>query len=178
MDEYWTREGKILYFKSIGLNVRINEFTKLVDTKVIEVGEGTRFCDFVFIYPGPGVKIGKNCDFQPGVKVWGGGPLTMGDNVSIGPNTVLLTGLYAYQDEEGKSLQMVDLAPEESKNACYKGLAVEDDVYIGANCVVLPGCTLGRGCIIGAGAVVTKPTEAWGVYMGVPADLRKWRPSF
>jgi len=50
-----------------------------------------------------------------------------------------------------------------------KPVVIEDDVWLGAGVIVLPGVRLGRGCVIGAGAVVTDDVPAGEVYAGVPA---------
>lgn len=56
-------------------------------------------------------------------------------------------------------------------------LVVEDDVWLGHNAVVLPGCAhIGRGAIIGAGAIVTHDVPAYTIVAGVPA--RKIRDRF
>lgn len=52
---------------------------------------------------------------------------------------------------------------------------VEDDVWIGANAIIMPGLTIKKGSIIGAGAVLTKDTEPFGIYGGVSAKLIKFR---
>ena len=49
-------------------------------------------------------------------------------------------------------------------------LVIEDDVWIGHNCVILPGCChIGRGSVIGAGSIVTKDVDAYMIVGGVPA---------
>ena len=48
-------------------------------------------------------------------------------------------------------------------------IAIEDDVWIGAGAVVLPGVTIGRGAVVAAGAVVTASVEPYTVVAGVPA---------
>lgn len=48
-------------------------------------------------------------------------------------------------------------------------VVIEDDVWLGAGVIVLPGVRLGRGCVIGAGAVVTHDVPAGAIYAGVPA---------
>jgi galactoside O-acetyltransferase len=48
-------------------------------------------------------------------------------------------------------------------------IEIEDDVWIGAGAIVLPGVTVGRGAVIGAGAVVTRSVEALSIVAGVPA---------
>ena len=50
-----------------------------------------------------------------------------------------------------------------------KPVVIEDDVWLGAGVIVLPGVHLGRGCVIGAGAVVTGDVPAGEVFAGVPA---------
>jgi len=49
-------------------------------------------------------------------------------------------------------------------------LVIEDDVWIGHNAIILPGCKfIGRGAIIGAGSIVTKPVPAYAIVAGNPA---------
>ena len=56
-------------------------------------------------------------------------------------------------------------------------LIIEDDVWIGHNAIILPGCKLiGRGSVIGAGAVVTRNVDRYAVVAGNPA--RKLRHCF
>lgn len=145
---------------------------QICDPWLVEIGDNSRICDFVFIWPGKGVKIGKCCDFQPHVTVWGGGSLEIGNYVSIGPNSVLLTATYDYKG----SLHMVDFVPEEEHCAKYGKLIIEDDVYIGANATIMPDIVIGKGAVIGAGAVVTKSVEPWAIMAGVPARKIGERP--
>lgn len=52
---------------------------------------------------------------------------------------------------------------------------IGNDVWIGANAVVLAGVTVGDGAIIGAGAVVTKNVEPYAIVAGNPAKLLRYR---
>lgn len=53
---------------------------------------------------------------------------------------------------------------------------VEDDVWIGHNAIILPGCTrIGRGAAIAAGAVVRTDVPPYAVMAGVPARLIRYR---
>lgn len=52
---------------------------------------------------------------------------------------------------------------------------IGSDVWIGTKAVIRDGVTIGHGCVIGAGAVVTKDTEPYGIYVGVPAKLMRFR---
>ena len=48
------------------------------------------------------------------------------------------------------------------------GIVIEDDVWIGANCVLLDGAVLRRGCVIGAGSLVRGEVPAYAVHAGHP----------
>lgn len=55
-------------------------------------------------------------------------------------------------------------------------LIIEDDVWIGHNVMILPGCKhIGRGAIIGAGAIVTRNVDAYTIVAGNPARKLKDR---
>lgn len=55
-------------------------------------------------------------------------------------------------------------------------LTIGNDVWIGQNAIIAPGCqTIGDGAIVAAGAVVTGNVETFSVVGGVPARLIKWR---
>jgi acetyltransferase-like isoleucine patch superfamily enzyme len=52
----------------------------------------------------------------------------------------------------------------------YHGrIVIEDDAWIGAGSIILPGVTIGEGAVVGAGAVVTKDVAPYTVAVGVPA---------
>ncbi len=60
--------------------------------------------------------------------------------------------------------------------AISKGpIILEDDVWIGENCLILSGVTLRRGTIVAAGSVVTKSSEPYSIIGGVPAKTIKYR---
>jgi acetyltransferase-like isoleucine patch superfamily enzyme len=55
-------------------------------------------------------------------------------------------------------------------------LVIEDDVWIGHNAILLPGCKfVGRGAVIGAGAIVTRNVPAYAIVAGNPAKLIRHR---
>lgn len=54
---------------------------------------------------------------------------------------------------------------------------IRDDVWIGQNCIVMEGISIGTGAIIGAGAVVTKNVEPFSIVGGVPAKFIRFRHS-
>ena len=54
-------------------------------------------------------------------------------------------------------------------------IIIEDDVWIGANCIILSGVKISRGAIIAAGSVVIKDVAPFTIVGGVPARLIKER---
>ncbi|MEG9327957.1 CatB-related O-acetyltransferase [Salinimicrobium catena] len=57
----------------------------------------------------------------------------------------------------------------------YQKVVIKNDVWIGANSVIMPGITIGNGAVIGAGAVVTKDVPDYAIVVGVPAKIIKYR---
>ncbi|MBU3655639.1 MAG: acyltransferase, partial [Alphaproteobacteria bacterium] len=52
---------------------------------------------------------------------------------------------------------------------------IEDDVWIGANCVLLDGAILRQGCVIGAGSIVRGEVPAYAIAHGQPAMVKGYR---
>lgn len=57
-----------------------------------------------------------------------------------------------------------------------KPIIIEDNAWIGMNCIILKGVTIGEGAIVGAGSVVTKDVPAWTLVAGNPAKIIKQIP--
>jgi acetyltransferase-like isoleucine patch superfamily enzyme len=54
-------------------------------------------------------------------------------------------------------------------------IQIGNDVWIGHNCIIMGGITIGNGAIIGAGAVVTRDVEDYAIVGGVPAQIIGYR---
>jgi galactoside O-acetyltransferase len=170
--------------KKCGETAKIFPLAKLCKPEVIEIGEMARIHDFVFMWGGLGIKIGKYNDIQPFVNIWGGGELIMGDFISVGGGSQLLTATYDY-----RGYRMVDGLPEDQTNTLFGKLVIENDVYIGVNCTIMPNVTIGEGAVIGGGSFVNKDCDPWGIYVGSPAKkigerpkmkehIQNWKPNF
>lgn len=88
----------------------------------------------------------------------------IGDNVSIGPNVTILCDSCA---NNGKEINKIDEVRD--KLTKCEPVFIEDEVWIGAGVIILPGVRIGRCAVIGAGSVVTRNVEPYSVYAGVPA---------
>lgn len=85
--------------------------------------------------------------------------------ISIGRNCMI--GPYCYITDANHGRAPGIVVKEQKMEP--RPVVIEDDVWLGAGVVVLPGVRLGRGCVIGAGAVVTDDVPAGAVFAGVPA---------
>ncbi len=149
--------------KSCGEGAVIYPMAKIEFPHVVELGAHSKVRDFAFIFAGEGLIVGEYTDIQPHTVIWGGGLTIIGNRVSTGPGTVFLSATYSHE----KGMKMVDGMGENSKVKGGK-LEIGDDVYIGANCTIMP-VKIGEGCVIGAGSFVGKDCEPWGIYVGSPA---------
>ncbi|WP_282097906.1 DapH/DapD/GlmU-related protein [Pseudodesulfovibrio sp. zrk46] len=120
------------------------------------------FCANAELRIGDDVYLNKNVQLGSD----GGGKVVVGSHVMFGPNTVVVTAIH--------NNDRLDI-PMRRQGMTYDSVIIEDDVWIGANVVVLPGVTIGQGAIIGAGSVVTSDVEAFSVVGGVPAKLIRKR---
>lgn len=91
-----------------------------------------------------------------------GGEIHIGDNTLIAQHVSLI----ASGHEIALSQPYRDLPWDTSK----VGVSVGQNVWIGANVTVLPGCNIGNNSVIGAGSVVTKSIPPYEVWAGVPAQ--------
>lgn len=97
------------------------------------------------------------------------GPVSIGDDVMMGPDVLV----YAQAHEFGAlDRPMMDQGYREPR-----AVVIEDDVWIGARVIILPGVRVGRGSVLGAGAVVTRDVPPYSVAAGNPARVMKDRRS-
>ena len=101
--------------------------------------------------------IGHNCWIGQGTILNCTENLTIGNNVRIGTNSRLWTHVASGELLEGCTL------------LGFKPLVIEDNVWIVGGAVISPGLVLGRNSIIMTGAVLTKSTEPFHTYAGMPA---------
>jgi galactoside O-acetyltransferase len=97
----------------------------------------------------------------------------LGDRVSIGPGTVIITGKFLFKEP---GLKMVDGLAEDATKAEYGRVEIQNDVYIGANCTILSDVVIGEGSVIGANSLVNKDVPPWSVMVGSPCKKIGDRP--
>jgi acetyltransferase-like isoleucine patch superfamily enzyme len=92
------------------------------------------------------------------------GPVNIGNDVRLAQN-VVLSGLNHNYEE-------ID-SPIHAQGVSTKPITIEDESWLGANVVVLPGVTIGKHSIVAAGSIVTKRVPPYSVVAGNPAIVLK-----
>ena len=90
------------------------------------------------------------------------GGLAIGSKVNMSSEVMIWTAQHDYQDP--------------AFVANFKPVVIEDYVWMGPRCIILPGVTVGQGAVVAAGAVVAKDVEPYAVVGGVPAKKISIRP--
>ena len=132
---------------------------------LIQIGARTMVDAFVKIKPAGGtgeVVIGADCAINSGTVIYTGNGLKVGDAVLIAANCTLAPTNHAFDDP---TVRIRDQGFQPSRG----GITIGDDVWLGANVVVLDGAVIGRGSVVAAGSVVRGTLEPLGIYAGVPA---------
>jgi maltose O-acetyltransferase len=87
-------------------------------------------------------------------------PITIGDDVQIGPYVQLLTPTHPLEPQ-----------PRRDKWEAARPITIGDNVWLGGGVIVLPGVSIGENTVVGAGAVVSRDLPANVVAVGNPARI-------
>jgi putative colanic acid biosynthesis acetyltransferase WcaF len=131
-----------------------------------------------------GAKMGANCHFYPGSKVWApwnlicADQVTAGDGVEIYNPAPVTLGSHAILSQEA----YVCAATHDYDDPAFPLIAYAMNIgayaWICARASVAPGVNVGEGAVLGLGSVATRTLEPWTVYAGVPAVKVKERKQF
>ena len=142
----------------------IHPLASLRNHKHISIGKNVMINRNVNIW-GSEFKIGDNVQINPGTSLYGN--IEIGNNVMIAPNCMLASGNHGIKDNG---------EPMIIQKCTSKGkIIIEDDVWIGANSVILDGVTIKTGAVVGGGSVVTKNIPSKAIVAGNPAKIIKNR---
>ena len=152
-------------FGQLALSAEIHKSVNIRDYKKISIGEYVRINQGVILWPGKQkIIIGDHSDLNPYVAIYG--KVTIGKYNLIAPHVMLAGGTHNFSDIN---------IPIKHQKGSTRGIIIEDDVWVGANAVIVDGVCVGRGAIVGAGAVVTRDVEPYAIVGGNPAKLIRFR---
>lgn len=112
------------------------------------------------------ITIGNNVGMSSTV-LWCHKKIVIGNNVKIGGNCILI-------DTDAHDINYINRRSPATDSGATSPIIIEDDVFIGTNCIILKGVTIGARSIIAAGSIVTKSIPADCIAGGNPARVIKY----
>jgi maltose O-acetyltransferase len=132
-------------FRSMGHNVNVEHGAYFGSGLLVEIGDNSG--------------IGVRCRVPSNIRI--------GKDVMMGPDVLIIGRNHGFDDlSKPMRLQGYKETPP---------VVIEDDVWLGARVIVLPGIRIGRGAIIGAGAIVSKDVPPYAICVGNPARIVRYR---
>ncbi|MCR4666576.1 MAG: acyltransferase [Desulfovibrio sp.] len=151
------------FFRSCG-SVRFSTRLTLSHCRNISLGPQVRIGTGVFLTACNGsIILGERVALSPNVHISADdGEIVLGACTAVGPGTVLRAANHAFAL---RNIPIMDQGHTRGR------IVIEEDVWIGANCVLTPDVHIGKGAIVGAGAVVTRDVPPYSIVAGVPATV-------
>ena len=133
---------------------------QLLGELVASIGEETEIRPPFYVDYGTNITIGARCFANFGLTALDVAPITIGDDVQIGPYVQLLTPTHPVEAE-----------PRRAKWESAQPITIGDNVWLGGGVIVLAGVTIGADTVVGAGSVVTRDLPAGALAVGSPARV-------
>lgn len=174
------RRSKLISLSRIGLNGTTTiQHDSIIDARVrqkMTFGKNFSLGPFSMIEGfgvlnelGESLSVGNNVGIAGHSVISIRGPVTIGNNVIIGPFFSLHSEEHTFSAED---------KPIRSQGVSRKGVHIADDVWIGAKVTILDGVNIGQGTVIGAGSIVTHSIPSNVVAVGAPARVIRRRGSY
>lgn len=126
-------------------------------SKLSSFGKNSMIYPSVIIHGPKNVTIGDRSSIAEFSHIWGQEGVSIGNDVLIASHVVITT---LSHDSDAAVFR---------ESIVRARVRIEDNVWIGAGSIILPGITIGSGSIVGAGSVVTKSVPKNTMVAGVPA---------
>jgi virginiamycin A acetyltransferase len=159
---------------TIAADARVSPLADIEDstrgTRIV-IGSHSVIDSFVKVKPAGGsgdLVIGEHSVINSGCVLYTGNGVQIGNYVAIAANCTFAPVNHAYQEKD-RRIREQGFMPSKG------GIIVEDDVWIGANCVLLDGAVLRQGCVIAAGSMVRGEVPAFSINGGQPLRVIGWR---
>lgn len=158
----------------IAPSARVSPLADIEDSTrgtLIDIGDGVVIDSFVKMKAAGGtgdVWIGAGSVVNAGCVLYTGNGIRIGRNVLIAANCTLAPTNHAFADPD-RPIRDQGFQPSRG------GIVIGDDVWIGANTVLVDGAVIGAGSVIGASSLVIGELPPGCIAHGAPARVRGWR---
>jgi acetyltransferase-like isoleucine patch superfamily enzyme len=167
-----TDELRSLGFKSVGENVMIAKNATIIGIHNVAIGSNVRIDANVAIIASQGfLRLGSFIHIGGACHLSCGGGVTMEDFSGLSQGV----RIYSITDDYSGGSLTNPTVPSKFLNPTIARVRLGRHVIVGSGSVVLPGIDVGEGTAIGALSLVTRSTDEWSIYSGVPATRRKDR---
>jgi len=162
---YWTAQGM-----RVGKRTQL-PFVLTTYPHQVSIGDDCRLEPNIYfhydgIYKlGPRIVIGNNCFIGLGCE------FNISDGITIGNHCLIASGTKFVDHNHGMAMH----APMAHQKCSEASIEIGNDVWIGANALILEGVMIGDGAIVAAGAVVTRNVPALAIVGGIPAQVIRYR---
>jgi len=158
-------------FISVGKNVSVSKKASIYNCEKIVIGDNVRIDDFCVL--SGRISFGSHIHIANFCLLAGGD-----EGITMDDFSGLAYGCYVFtrsDDYSGQTLTNPQI-PEKYRNKTIKDpIKIGKHSICGTNTIILPGANIAEGTSTGAFTLVTKPTEPWGIYSGIPAKRIKDR---
>jgi maltose O-acetyltransferase len=144
-------------------------FFKYYNFKLKKEGQNCHYKAISSVFMSPEkIVMGNNVYLGKNTEIDASGEVEIGSGVIFGPEVCIYSRSHNFDSDDLAAL------PFDNKFIIAK-VVIKDFVWIGKRVIVLPGVTIGKGAIIGAGAVVSKSIPDFGIAVGNPAKVVRYR---
>ena len=172
MDGYYSvDELKELGLKEVGERVLISKKASIYTPSKISIGHDVRIDDFCFLVGN--ITIGNYIHLAPYVSIHGTGEgsVTMKDFSALSSYTTV----YASSDDYSGNSITNPTVDEKYERLISSDIVIEKHAIVGLHSVILPNAYLAEGVALGAMSLLSKKTEPWSIYVGIPCKKVKNR---
>ncbi len=152
--------------KSVGIDVFISKNVEIRRPHMVSIGNHVAIDTGVYITTE--AEIRDYIHLSPYITVIGGAKskIVLEDFVTIAAGSRLIAGSDKFSGDGFTSVTV----PEKYRDTVeFSTIHIKRFAGIGTNVVIMPGVTIAEGAVIGACTLVTKDTEPWTIYTGIPA---------
>jgi maltose O-acetyltransferase len=160
--ERLTRAADLMHAYNTTPPRRHDERNRVLAELLGAVGPDTVIRPPLYVDYGGHIRVGARTFANYGLVALDVAPITIGDDVQIGPNVQLLTATHPLDPE-----------PRRAKVEGARPIRIGNNVWLCGGVIVCPGVSIGENTVVGAGAVVTRDLPAGVVAYGNPARVAR-----